>query len=114
MEKILSRGVSLADSRIGSGFWPLISNLVSLVRHVEASIAFCELATDAHGQDEIVGNNFVLDDVTPQYRKAGGALIVCEIQLRKALHVLLLANRTSTKVTGKNAIVSLSFDRRLA
>jgi hypothetical protein len=45
-----SHGILLADTRTHDGCWPLISNLVSLVRHVETSIKFCASAKDAHGQ----------------------------------------------------------------
>jgi hypothetical protein len=86
----------LADSQINESCWPLISNLVSLVRHIETSITFCASAKDAHGQEEAADNIAVLDDVTPRYAMASDALVACKMQLREALHVLLNAdNRLS-------------------
>jgi hypothetical protein len=90
MKEAISRGI-LADSQINDSCWPLISNLVSLVRHIETSITFCALAKDAHGQ-EAADNIAVLDDVTPRYVMASDALVACKMQLREALHVLLDAN----------------------
>jgi hypothetical protein len=82
----------LADSQINESCWPLISNLVSLVRHIETSITFCASAKDAHGQEEAADNIAVLDDVTPRYMMASDALITCKMQLREALYVLLRAD----------------------
>jgi hypothetical protein len=109
MQKIAGHRVSLADSQIDDSCWPLISNLVSLVRRVETSIAFCELAKHAHGQDDSDDDIAVLDDVTPRYVTVNRALIACDLQLREALHALLHANTTSNadKITSKNAIVNL-------
>jgi hypothetical protein len=82
----------LAGSQINESCWPLISNLVSLVRHIETSITFCASAKDAHGQEGAADNIAVLDDVTPRYVMASDALIACKMQLHEALHVLLDAN----------------------
>jgi hypothetical protein len=88
-------GTSFADGGLKDDCWPLISNLVSLVRHVETSMAFCELAKDAHSHEESTANIAVLDDVTPRYVTANTALIACDVQLRETLRVLLQANAAS-------------------
>jgi hypothetical protein len=109
MQEIAGHRVSLADSQIDDSCWPLISNLVSLVRHVETSIAYCELAKHTHGQEDSDDDIAILDDDTPRYVTANRALIACDLQLREALHALLHANTTNntSKITSKNAIVSL-------
>jgi hypothetical protein len=83
----------------------IVSHLVSLIEHVQASIKSIESAIvrESPADDlEIAANVIVLDDVTPHYLKAGAALNTCNAGLGVALHVLLDA-RTSQDETSERA-----------
>jgi hypothetical protein len=71
-------------------FGAIVSDLISLVEHVQASIQLIEhaIARETSLGDGDAGNVIVLDDVTPQYRKAGHALYACSINLETALNSL--------------------------
>jgi hypothetical protein len=69
----------------------IVSDLVSLIEHVQASIELIESAIvreSPSGDPEGV-NIIVLDDITPRYVTAGAALNACNAGLGVALHVLL-------------------------
>lgn len=54
------------------GHHSIVSELVSLIEHVQASMELFEAAVareTAPGNQEASGNVFVLDDVTPRYLK---------------------------------------------
>jgi len=75
----------------------IISDLVSLIEHVQATMKLVEsaIAGGTHpGDQEVVTNIVVLDDVTPRYAKAQATLSTCSAGLGIALHFLLDA-RTS-------------------
>jgi hypothetical protein len=70
----------------------IVSDLLSLIEHVQASIALIEgaLAREAAlGNQDIPANVVVLDDVTPRYMKTSAALSTCRAGLGVALHFLL-------------------------
>jgi hypothetical protein len=70
----------------------IVSNLVSLIAHVEASMKLIEAAVAKEtplGNQEISTNVVVLDDVTPRYVKANAALNACRAGLGVALHFLM-------------------------
>jgi hypothetical protein len=72
-------------------FGAIVSDLVSLVERVQASIGLIERAI---AEEMIVGdhtdaNIIVLDDVTPQYMKASTALNTCSANLGHAVQLLL-------------------------
>ncbi len=70
----------------------IVSELVSLIEHVQASMKQLEAAIageSAAGSQDAAGNVFVLDDVTPRYVKANAALNACHAGLGVALHYLL-------------------------
>ena len=70
----------------------IVSDLASLIEHVQASVRLIEsaIASEAPlGNQEIAGNIVVLDDVTPRYVKANAALSTCSADLGVALHFLL-------------------------
>jgi hypothetical protein len=70
----------------------IVSDLVSLIEHVRASIKLIESAIvreSPPGDPEGTANIIVLDDVTPRYVTAGAALNTCNAGLGVALHVLL-------------------------
>jgi hypothetical protein len=70
----------------------VVSNLMSLVGHIQASMKMLETAIARElpaGDPEAYENVFVLDDVTPCYVKANAALHACEAGLGAALHCML-------------------------
>jgi hypothetical protein len=72
--------------------YPLIvSDLTSLIEHVQASMKLLELAIAREaslGNQEMSANVVVLDDVMPRYAKANAALNACNAGLGIALHFL--------------------------
>jgi hypothetical protein len=71
-------------------FYLTVSDLVSLIDHVQPSIRLIKAATaqDCAGNQEFV-EIVVLDDVTPLYTQAGAALGACNASLSAALRFLL-------------------------
>jgi hypothetical protein len=71
-------------------FYLIVSDLVSLIDRVQASIKLIEAAKalEAAGEPEN-SDVIVLDDVTPLYAQAGAALDVCNVSLSTALQFLL-------------------------
>lgn len=70
----------------------IVSELVSLIEHVQAAMKQLEAAIareSASGNQDAASNVFVLDDVTPRYMKANAALDACNAGLGVALHYLL-------------------------
>ncbi len=80
-----------AAAGIDESFGTIVSDLISLVEQVQASINLVEdaIAREISLGDADAGNIIVLDDVTPQYLKAGHALRACSAGLETALHSLL-------------------------
>jgi hypothetical protein len=72
----------------------VVSDLVSLIEHVRASLKLIEHATvqETSLGDQTCVDVFVLDDVTPRYLKAAAALNACDINLGIALHSLQDSN----------------------
>ncbi len=84
------------------GHQSIVSELVSLIEHVQAGVKQIEAAIareTASGNQDAAGNVFVLDDVTPRYVKANTALNACSAGLGVALHQLLDA-KASRHQTG--------------
>ena len=79
------------------GHQSIVSDLVSLIAHVRASLKLIESATageTSFGNHDMAANVIVLDDVTPRYLKAVAALKACEAGLGAALH-FVVDSRTS-------------------
>jgi hypothetical protein len=72
-------------------FATLVSSLMSLAQHVQASIKLIDnaIARETSGDSADASNVVVLDDVTPQYFKASLALNSCSASLDAALKSLL-------------------------
>jgi hypothetical protein len=90
---------------LNNSYRSVVSDLVSLIERVQASIKLIESAIAREsppGDLEAASNIVVLDDVTPRYVKAGAALNTCNAGLGVALHVLLDA-RTLQDETGELA-----------
>jgi hypothetical protein len=69
----------------------IVSELVSLIEHVQASMKRLESAIaseTAPGNQEVAANVVILDDVTPRYARVIAALSSCIAGLGVALHVL--------------------------
>jgi hypothetical protein len=69
----------------------IVSELVSLIERIQASMKLIELALareTPRGGEEVAANVVILDDVTPRYLKANAGLDMCQAGLGLALHVL--------------------------
>jgi hypothetical protein len=96
-------GGSVQSDFRGDDHPSIVSELVSLIAHVEASMTLLEAAIArelAPGDQDAAANVVVLDDVTPRYVKAKAALNSCNAGLGVALHVLLDA-RTAKHDAGE-------------
>jgi hypothetical protein len=106
MQNSADCGLPAPSQGPNDGFASIVSNLLSLSQHIQASIELIETAIDreSHGGDqEICADIVVLDDVTPRYAKATAALRACNASLGVAMECLL-----DTKSSGPDAN-----DRRL-
>ena len=73
----------------------VVSDLVSLVEHVQKSLRLIEqtIARETSpGSPESSANIIVLDDVSPRYMKAGAALHARDVNLGIALRSLLASS----------------------
>ena len=72
-------------------FAAIVSDLISLVEHVQSSINLIEraIARETTVGDHENSNVIILDDVTPQYLKASSALNSCSADLGNAVQFLL-------------------------
>jgi hypothetical protein len=96
-------GASSPFSDRDDGHHSIVSELASLIKHVQASMELLEASVvrePVPGEQEAAGNVFVLDDVTPRYLKATAALCACRASLGVALHYLQDA-RTARPGTGE-------------
>ena len=87
----------LAAADAEESFGAIVSDLISLVEHVQASISLIEgaIARETSVGDGEAANVIVLDDVTPQYLKAGHALHSCSANLDAALRSLFDARASA-------------------
>ena len=79
-----------------NGFSSVVSDLKSLIAHVEASIKLIEAAIPAESDPGIRqsdANVRVRDEVAPPCAKANAALIACNLGLSAALQSLLGSSR---------------------
>ena len=79
----------------------VVSNLVALIDHVQASLMLIEtaIARETVGSQETAANVIVLDDVTPPYVRATAALRACDANLAMALHSLLDSKASELKAS---------------
>jgi hypothetical protein len=72
-----------------------VSDLVSLMDHVQARLELIDaaMASQADSEPELA-DVVLLDDVTPLYGRARDALELCNVSLRAALQFLLDARPT--------------------
>jgi hypothetical protein len=94
MQNATGRRASLQSDDRNDDYHAVVSDLVSLIAHVQASVrliesAIAEESSLGDGDEEIAANIVVLDDVTPRYAKANATLHACNAGLGVALHILL-------------------------
>lgn len=80
----------------------VVSGLVSLIDHVQASLTLIETAIAreiSFGSLETSSNVIVLDDVTPPYMKATAELRACDVNLAIALHSPLDSKASTLKAS---------------
>ena len=109
MQNSADSGLAAPSEGRNDSFASIVSNLVSLSQHIQASIELIETAIDQESladDQEICADIVVLDDVTPRYAKAIAALSACNASLGVAVELLL-----DTKTSGPQA--DRAADRRL-
>src|SRR3954471_9872921 len=100
MQNAAGDGVALAVHDQNATYRAVVSDLVSLVEHVQKSLRLIEqtiaretsLETSPEmtpGSPESSTNIIVLDDISPRYMKADAALQACDVNLGIALRSLL-------------------------
>ena len=96
MQNAAGDGVAQAPHDQNDAYRAVVSNLVSLVEHVQKSLRLIEQAIAREtssetplGNPESSTNVIVLDDVSPRYMKAAAALRACDVNLGIALRSLL-------------------------
>ena len=92
MQNAAGDGISLEPDGRNDGYRSVVSDIVSLIEHVQASLRLIEqtmVPDTSPGGEENAANVVVLDDVSPRYVKAAAALKACDANLDIALHSLL-------------------------
>ena len=85
-------GIVIEPDDRNEAYHSVVSELVALIEHVQASLRLIEQAIAREttlGGQETSANVIVLDDVTPPYVRATAALNACDANLAIALHSLL-------------------------
>ena len=85
-------GVAHAPHGQNDAYRAVVSDLFSLVEHIQKSLRLIEQATAGKtplSSPESSTNVIVLDDVSPRYMKAAAALQACDVNLGIALRSLL-------------------------
>ena len=92
MRNAAGDGVAQAPHDPNAAHRAVVSDLVSMVEHVQKSLRLIEQAIAGEtplGSSESSTNVIVLDDVSPRYTKAAAALRACDVNLGIALRSLL-------------------------
>jgi len=90
MQEAMERSASIVVSDRDDSFSSVVSDLISLIAHVQASIKLIEAALLAESANHDHATDVAVpDDVTPCYAKANAALIACNVSLGTALQSLL-------------------------
>jgi hypothetical protein len=91
MQNAAGDGIAFGPDGQNDSYRSVVSDLVSLIEHVQASLQRIEQSmvpeTSSGGQE--AANVVVLDDVSPRYARAAAALKACDANLGIALHFLL-------------------------
>ena len=92
MQNAAGDGIEIRPGDLDDAYHLVVSDLVSLLGHVRASLKLIESAVAGEtsgGHRDAAANIVVLDDVTPRYAKASAALQACDARLGSTLHFLL-------------------------
>jgi hypothetical protein len=92
MQNAAGHRASVQSDDRNDNYRAIVSDLVSLIAQVQASVRLIESAIAGEaslGNEETAANIVALDDVTPRYVKASAALHACNAGLGVALHILL-------------------------
>ena len=92
MQNETGDGIALGPDGQNDSYRSIVSDLVGLIEHVQASLRLIEqtmVPETSLGGQENASNVVVLDDVSPRYVKAAAALKACDANLGIALHFLL-------------------------
>jgi hypothetical protein len=92
MQNAAGDGIEIQPDDRNDAYRSVVSDLVSLIEHVQASLKLIEsaIARETSLADQDASPNvIVLDDVTPRYAKASAALKACDADLGISLHFLL-------------------------
>ena len=92
MQNAAGDGIALGPDGQNDSYRSVVSDLVSLIEHVQASLRLIEqtmVPETSPGCQETAADVVVLDDVSPRYVKAAAALKACDANLGVALHSLL-------------------------
>ena len=109
MQSAEGGGFSARSDDRNDGEGSIVSELVSLIEHVRASMKLIEsaIAMEPALSDPGTSANFaVLDDLTPRYQNARAALKTCNTSLEVTLH-LLRDTKTSPHETNESAAYEL-------
>ena len=92
MQNAAGDGVAHASHDQNDAYCAVVSDLVSLVEHIQKSLRLIEQAAagkTSFSSPESSTSVIVLDDVSPRYMKAAAALQACDVSLGIALRSLL-------------------------
>jgi len=89
MSNAVGDGAVPAPDHQTAAYRAVVSDLVSLVEHVQNSLRLIEQTIDGEASESSTTNIVVLDDVSPRYMRAVAALQACDISLGSALRSLL-------------------------
>jgi hypothetical protein len=109
MQSAEGGGFSARSDDRNDGEGSIVSELVSLIEHVRASMKLIESATamePALNDPGTSANVVVLDDLTPRYHNARAALNTCNASLEVTLH-LLRDTKRSPHGTNESAVYEL-------
>lgn len=105
MQDAAGAGASIPSDDRDDNYQAIVSDLMALIEHVQASMKRIESAVAGEsplGNQEMAADVIVLDDVTPRYIRASAALNTCNVKLGAALD-FLLDTRTSEHRSGTPA-----------
>jgi hypothetical protein len=100
MQNAANGGIAIEPEDRNDAYRSVVSDLVSLIGHVQASLTLIEQAISREisvGSQETAANVIVLDDVTPPYMSATAALKACDANLAIALRSLLDSKPSNSK-----------------
>jgi hypothetical protein len=92
MQNAAGDGIEIRPDDLDYACHLVVSDLVSLLGHVQASLKLIESAVaseTSRGNLDAAANIIVLDDVTPRYAKVSASLKACDASLGITLHFLL-------------------------